>query len=141
MNFLSVQDILTVNLEKFKAIDIDMSQININFRNQAKNTDDHLYKIKEKLRYLRIENVEEKEAEDENWDQCKDKISSILKSKLKINNVRIERAHSILRRKRNHSKDEPRTIVFKLYSYEGKSNIMRNVYQLKDTDYYIKRRH
>ena len=51
-----------------------------------------LYKIEEKLRYLedsssindlRIESVEE-EADNENWDQCKEKVSSILKSKLKI---------------------------------------------------------
>ena len=41
------------------------------------------------------------------------------------------------RRKRNHNKDKPRTIVFKLHSYEDKERIMRNVYQLKDTDYYI----
>ena len=51
-----------------------------------------LYKIEEKLRYLedsssindlRIESVEE-EADNETWDQCKEKVSSILKSKLKI---------------------------------------------------------
>ena len=41
------------------------------------------------------------------------------------------------RRKRSHNKDKPRTIVFKLHSYEDKERIMRNVYQLKDTDYYI----
>ena len=51
-----------------------------------------LYKIEEKLRYLedsssindlRTESVEE-EADNETWDQCKEKVSSILKSKLKI---------------------------------------------------------
>ena len=51
-----------------------------------------LYKLEEKLRYLedsssindlRIESVEE-EADNETWDQCKEKVSSILKSKLKI---------------------------------------------------------
>ena len=41
------------------------------------------------------------------------------------------------RRKRNHNKDKPRTIVFKLHSYEDKERIMRNVYQLKNTGYYI----
>ena len=41
------------------------------------------------------------------------------------------------RTKRNHNKDKPRTIVFKLHSYEDKERIMRNVYQLKNTGYYI----
>ena len=41
------------------------------------------------------------------------------------------------RRKRNHNKGKPRTIVFKLHSYEDKERIMRNVYQLKNTGYYI----
>ena len=41
------------------------------------------------------------------------------------------------RRKRNHNKDKPRTIVFKLHSYEDKERTMRNVYQLKNTGYYI----
>ena len=40
------------NLEKFKAIYRDVSDINGTFRNHAKNTDDHLYEIEEKLRYL-----------------------------------------------------------------------------------------
>ena len=41
-----------VNLEKFKAIDRNMSHINKNFRNHAKYTDNHLYKTEGKLRYL-----------------------------------------------------------------------------------------
>ena len=86
---------------------------------------------------MRIESVEEEEAENQTWDQCKEKVSSILKSKLKINNVKIERANRIPRRKRSHNKNKPRTIVFKLHSYEDKESIMRNVYQLKDTGYYI----
>ena len=93
-----------VKLEKFKAIDRDVSHINGTFRNHAKNTDDQLYEIEEKLRYLedssrrnnlRIEGIEEEDADNETWDQCKEKVSSILKSKLKINNIKIERAHRI----------------------------------------------
>ena len=38
-----------VNLEKFKAIDRDASHMNGIFRNHAKNKDDHLYEVKEKL--------------------------------------------------------------------------------------------
>ena len=43
----------------------------------------------------------------------------------------------IPRRKRSHNKDKTRTIVFKLHSYYDKENIMRNVYQLKNTGYYM----
>ena len=108
-------------------------------------THDHLYEIEEKLRYsedssrrnnLRIEGVEEEE-DNETWNQYKENISIILKSKPKINNVNVERVHRIPRRKRNHNKDTPRATVFELHSYEDKESIMRNVYQLKDTGYYI----
>ena len=75
-------------------------------RNKRNN---QLYEIKEKLRYLedssrrynlRIEGFEEEEEEEtdnETWDQCEEKVSSILKSKnLKIYNVKIEqRPHNI----------------------------------------------
>ena len=86
---------------------------------------------------MRIESVEEEEADNKTWDQCKEKVSSIFKSKLKINNVKIEQAHRIPRRKRSHNKYKPGTIVFKLHSYEDKESIMQNAYQLKDTGYYI----
>ena len=68
-------------------------------------------------------------------DQCQQKVNSALKSK--INNVKIEQAHRIPKRKRSDNKDKSRTIVFKLHSDEGKENVMRNLYQLKDTGYYI----
>ena len=58
----------------------------------------------------RIEGIEE-EAYDKNWDQCKEKVSIILKSKLKINNVKIDRTHRIPRRKRIHNKDKPRSML------------------------------
>ena len=130
-----------------KAIDKDVSHINGNFRKHAKNTEDHLYEIEDKLRYsedssrrnnLRIEGVEkEEEANSETWIQCKEKLSIILKARLKINNVKIQQAHRIPRTKRSHDKNKPRTIVFKLHSYEDKESIMRNLYQLKDAGYYI----
>ena len=70
-----------VNLEKVKAIDRDVSHINGAFRNHA-NTEDQLHEIEEKLRHLEgssrrnnssIEGVEEEEADNETWDQCKEK--------------------------------------------------------------------
>ena len=86
---------------------------------------------------MRIEGFEEEEVDNETWDQCKEKIRSILKSKLKIYNVKIERSHRIPRRKRSRNKNKPRIIVFKLHWFEDKESIMRNVCQLKDTGYYI----
>ena len=76
-------------------------------RNKRNN---QLYEIKEKLRYLedssrrynlRIEGFEEEEeADNETWDQCEEKVSSILKSKnYKIYNVKIEQDHIISRKK------------------------------------------
>ena len=101
-------------------------------------------KQRKRLRYIqdssrrnnfRIEDIEEEEeaADDENWDQCKEKVSSVLKSRL---NVKLERAHGMPRRKRSH-KVKPRTIVFKLDLFQDKENIMRNVYLQNDTGYYI----
>ena len=77
-------------------------------RNKRNN---QLYEIKEKLRYLedssrrynlRTEGFEEEEeeADNETWDQCEEKVSSILKSKnYKIYNVKIEQDHIISRKK------------------------------------------
>ena len=48
----SIEHFDEVNLEKFKAIDRDVSHINGTFRSHAENTDDQLYEIEEKLRYL-----------------------------------------------------------------------------------------
>ena len=142
----SIEHFDKVNLEMFKAIHREVSHMNGTFGNHAKNTDNHLYEIEEKLRYLedsfrrnnlRTEGVEEEEVNNETWDQCKEQVSTILKSKLKINNVKLERDHIIPGRKRSHNKDKPRTIVLKLHSHEDKGRILRNVHQLKDTGYYI----
>ena len=54
-----------------------------------------------------------------------------------MNNVKIERTCRIHRRKRSHIKKKPSTIVFKSYSYEDREKMKQNVYQLKDTGYYI----
>ena len=48
----SIEHFHEVNLEKFKAIDRDVSHINGTFRSHAENTDDQLYETEEKLRYL-----------------------------------------------------------------------------------------
>ena len=71
-----------VNLEKYKAIDRDVSHVNGTSWNHARNTDDHLHGIEEKLRHLegssqrnnlRIEGAKVEEADSEIWNQCKKK--------------------------------------------------------------------
>ena len=44
---------------------------------------------------MKIEGFKEGKAGSETWNQCKEKVSGILKSKLKIKNVKIERAQRI----------------------------------------------
>ena len=88
-----------------------MNPRNVIYRNHAKNTDDYLYEIEKRLGYLEcrsgrnnlgIEGVaEEEEADDENWNQSKEKVSSISKSKLKVDNVKIEQSLRLPRRKRS----------------------------------------
>ena len=89
-----------------------MNPRNAIYRNHAKNTDDYLYEIEKRLGYLecrsrrnnlRIEGVaeEQEEADDENWNQSKEKVSSISKSKLKVDNVKIEQSLRLPRRKRS----------------------------------------
>ena len=67
-----------VNLEEFKVIDRNVSHINGPFWNYAKNKNDHLYEIEQKLRYLedssrrknfKIEGIEEEEADNEIWEE------------------------------------------------------------------------
>ena len=88
-------------------------------------TDDQLYEIEEKIRYLEDSSRRNiLRIEESNLGSMRGEISSILKSKLKINNVKIERACRIPRRKGSRNNDKPGTIVFKFHSYEDKKIIM-----------------
>ena len=87
-----------------------------------------IYRIEEKLCYLedisrrnnlRIEDFKEEEGDDGKWDHFQKKVSSILKFKLKINNVNTEQTHR-MPKKKSDKKNKPRTIIFKLHSDEDK---------------------
>ena len=57
----------------------------------------------------------------------------MLKERLDIENVEIERAHRAWRKSRN----KPRRIVYKLLRFKDKQNILRKAKLLKGTDIFI----
>lgn len=90
--------------------------INGTFQNHAENTDNYLYETGKRLRYsqgssrrnsLKIEGVKEGKAGNETRNQYREKVSGILKSKLEIKNVKIERAQRIPKRKKVITKTNP----------------------------------
>ena len=76
---------------------------------------------------LRIDGI--KETDKETWNECEEKVLSILEKKLGVNNVIIERAHRMGKRQN----DRPRTIIFKLLNYKDKERILRQTKRLKST--------
>ena len=72
-----------------------------------------LVELEDRLRRnnIRIDGI--KEHNKESWDQCERRVHSMLKKRLDIENVEIERAHRAGRK----SGSKPRTIVCKLRKY------------------------
>ena len=83
---------------------------------------------------LRIDGITE--SNHESWDECKDKVQSVLTNKLGLKDVVIERAHRVAAG-RKAREDVPRTVVFKLLNFQDKVEIMKNCKNLKDTGIYI----
>ena len=76
---------------------------------------------------LRIDEIiEEKE---ETWEESEKKVLSLFKRKLKLENIKIERAH----RMGIHTNGKQRTIIIKLLNYKDKVEIMKNAKNLKNT--------
>ena len=81
---------------------------------------------------IRIDGVPENLKE--NWEETAEKVKSLIKHKIKINdNIEIERAHRVGRRDNN----KPRTIVCKLLRFNDKTKIQRNLKNLKDSGVYV----
>ena len=70
-----------------------------------------------------------KEHNKESWEECERRVHSMLKERLDIENVEIERAHRAGRKNRS----KPRTIVCKLLRFKDKQNILRKAKLLKGT--------
>ena len=74
-----------------------------------------------------------KEHNKESWEECERRVHSMLKERLDIENVEIERAHRAGRK----SRSKPRTIVCKLLRFKDKQNILRKAKLLKGTNIFI----
>ena len=80
---------------------------------------------------IRIDGI--KEHNNESWEECERRVNSMLKERLDIENVEIERAH----RGGRKSRSKPRTIVCKLLRFKDKQNILRKAKLLKGTNVFI----
>ena len=83
---------------------------------------------------LRIDGIAE--SNHESWDECKEKVQSVLTNKLGLKDVVIERAHRVAAGRKARG-DVPRTVVFKLLNFQDKVEIMKNCKNLKNTGIYI----
>ena len=70
-----------------------------------------------------------KEHNKESWEECERRVHSMLKERLDIENVEIERVHRAGRKNKN----KPRTIVCNLLRFKDKQNILRKAKLLKGT--------
>ena len=81
------------------------------------------------------------EEKRETWEECENKVLKILRDKLEIKDVTVERAHRVRpyqNKKNNKGKaSPPRTIVYKLLNYKDKTQILRKRNRLKGTSNYI----
>ena len=84
---------------------------------------------------LRIDGVPE--SDKESWDDTESKINDLLKDKLDLEGIDIERAHRGKLTKYQKDNNQPRTIVMKLLNYKDKVKILKNARRLKDTGIYI----
>ncbi|XP_057304910.1 uncharacterized protein LOC130641911 [Hydractinia symbiolongicarpus] len=110
-------------------------------KTHIKTGDEKLKDLKEKLREmedrsrrnnLRIDGLAEHEKG--SWEDCKQKVKNLLKQKLNLENIIIERIHRV---RPMTEKEGPRTIVAKLLNWEDKEAILMNAKKLKNTCIYI----
>ena len=131
---------------KVKELSTEIENCTKNYKNAIEtfeqNHKETLDELNEKLRVmedrsrrtnLRIDGV--KEMEKESWSDCEKKVKDILKNKLNLENVEIERAHRMGKRKQDQT--HPRSIIFKLASWKTKEEILSKRKSLKDTGFYI----
>ena len=77
---------------------------------------------------LRIDGIAE--LENETWEQTEEILHNLLKEKLELENISVERAHRV----GNKGKDDKRTIVLKLASFKDKLKIISEARKLKGTN-------
>ena len=72
----------------------------------------------------------------ETWEKCEEKVDEVFREKLGLENIHIERADRVKRRKKDKS-IKTRTIVCKLVSFKEKKLFMKNVKKLKNTKIFM----
>ena len=77
---------------------------------------------------LRIDGIAE--VENETWEQTEEILQNLLKEKLQLENISVERAHRV----GNKGKNDKRTIVLKLASFKDKLKIISEARKLKGTN-------
>ena len=100
---------------KFKKVEEDVTYMN-NYIEDAENIHNKLVELEDRSRRnnIRIDRI--KEHNKESWEECERRVHLMLKERLDIENVQIERAHRAGRKSRN----KPRTIVCKLLQFKDK---------------------
>lgn len=105
--------------------------------------DEKIRKINDRLDYqedysrrnnLRFDGVEEKP--NETWEETEDRIQRVLRDKLNLGAVRLERAHRVGPRVPLGS-NRPRTVVARFTSFGDRQEALRNSSKLKNTHIYI----
>ena len=99
----------------------------------AENIHNKLVELEDRSRRnkIRIDGI--KEHNKESWEEGERRIHSMLKERLDIENVEIERAHRTGRKNINKT----RTTVCKLLRFTDKQNILRKAKRLKGTNIFI----
>ena len=77
---------------------------------------------------LRIDGIAE--LENETWEQTEEILHNLVKEKLELENISVERAHRV----GNKGKNDKRTIVLKLASFKDKLKIISEARKLKGTN-------
>ena len=105
---------------KLKKVEEDVTYMN-DYIEDAEKIHDKLVELEDSSRRnnIRIDGI--KEHDKESWEECERRVHLMLKERLDIENVEIERAHRAGRKTRN----KPRTIVCKLLRFKDKQNILR----------------
>ena len=87
----------------------------------AENIHNKLVELEDRSRRnnIRIDRI--KEHNNESWEECERRVDSMLKERLDIENVEIERAHRAGRK----SRDKLKTIVCKLLRFKDKQKNLR----------------
>ena len=84
---------------------------------------------------LRIHGIAE--GSNESWELCEEQLQNIFKEKPSLNNVQIERAHGVKKKRKTYKKTKSRTIVCKILSYKQKKEDLKNAQKLQGTDIFI----